>query len=193
MAERREQEYRFGEKLKKVRERKNLTLKSLSQAVGVSTSLLSQIENNKVSPSIDTLLAITDELDIDPEYVFRDLKKPRKVKIVRRDERSQMRLQKVIYEQLSAPIGAEEEYAFEVLELTLAPQAQRGNDEFGHLGREMGIIISGSGRLQYGSQEYELTEGDSVCFSSEMPHLLVNTGEGELKAIWIVSPPRVFT
>ena len=48
--------YTFGEKLRTVRERKGLTLKEVAGQAGVSESLVSQIERNKVSPSVDTLL-----------------------------------------------------------------------------------------------------------------------------------------
>ena len=41
--------YHFGEKLRDVREKKHMTLKSVAQAAGVSESLVSQIERNKVS------------------------------------------------------------------------------------------------------------------------------------------------
>ncbi|MGL4369440.1 MAG: helix-turn-helix domain-containing protein, partial [Spirochaetota bacterium] len=57
--------YRFGEKLREVRERKQMTMKEVAEAAGVTESLISQIERNKVSPAIDTLLSITEILDID--------------------------------------------------------------------------------------------------------------------------------
>ena len=43
-----------------------------SLAAGVSESLVSQIERNRVSPAIDTLLALADALDIDLEYLFEE-------------------------------------------------------------------------------------------------------------------------
>ncbi len=184
--------YRFGEKIKKVRERQKLTLKSLSEKIGVSSSLLSQIENNRVSPSLDTLIAITDELDIDLEYLFKDLQKPRKVKIVHKEDRDHLSLQQVSYERLSPPIDSNEAFAFETLELTIEANGQRGNDEFGHPGREMGIILEGTAQLIYGNKLYSLEVGDSVSFSSHIPHTLKNLSDTKLKAIWIISPPRVF-
>ena len=57
--------YKFGEKLRIVRERKGMTLKEVARQAGVSESLISQIERNRVSPSIDTLLQIADVLEID--------------------------------------------------------------------------------------------------------------------------------
>ncbi|MBO7135339.1 MAG: helix-turn-helix transcriptional regulator, partial [Spirochaetaceae bacterium] len=64
--------FRFGEKLRQVREKKGLTLKVVAQQAGVSESLVSQIERNKVSPAIDTLLALADVLDISLEYLFEE-------------------------------------------------------------------------------------------------------------------------
>ena len=64
--------YKFGHKLRTVRERKGYTLKDVATEAEVSESLISQIERNKVSPSIDTLLLIADVLDIDHEYLFSD-------------------------------------------------------------------------------------------------------------------------
>ena len=66
--------YYFGKTLREIRKRKNLTMKELSKKIGVSESLISQVETDKVSPAIDTLLKITDELNIDFEYLFKKYK-----------------------------------------------------------------------------------------------------------------------
>ena len=73
-----ERRIRFGEKLRTVRERKGITLKQVAAKVNVSESLISQIERNRVSPSVDTLIAIADALDIDLDYLFKDFKKNKK-------------------------------------------------------------------------------------------------------------------
>ena len=64
--------YHFGEKLRSVRERKGYTLKVVATKAGVSESLVSQIERNRVSPAIDTLLALADVLDINLEFLFEE-------------------------------------------------------------------------------------------------------------------------
>ena len=80
--------YQFGDKLRSVRERRGGTLKSVAEAAGVSPSLVSQIERNIVSPSLDTLMGLADVLDIDPDYLFKDFKKDKRVDIVRAEERT---------------------------------------------------------------------------------------------------------
>ena len=63
----------FGSRLRAVRERRQMTLREVARKAGVSESLVSQIERDKVSPSIDTLLNITEALGVHPEYLFRGL------------------------------------------------------------------------------------------------------------------------
>ena len=67
--------YHFGEKLRSVRERKGYTLKVVATQAGVSESLISQIERNRVSPAIDTLLSLADVLDINLEFLFEEYRR----------------------------------------------------------------------------------------------------------------------
>jgi mannose-6-phosphate isomerase-like protein (cupin superfamily) len=57
----------------------------------------------------------------------------------------------------------------------------------------MGILLEGEAELLYGTESYNLKQGDSVSFSSSVPHTLINTGKKKLKAIWIITPPRMFS
>ena len=82
-----QQPYRFGEKLRTVREKKGYTLKVVAQKAGVSESLVSQIERSRVSPAIDTLLTLADVLDINLEFLFEEYRRDKPVKIIRKDER----------------------------------------------------------------------------------------------------------
>ena len=75
--------FHFGEKLRAVRERKGYTLKVVAQAAGVSESLVSQIERNRVSPAIDTLLSLADALEIDLDYIFEEYRRERPVRVIR--------------------------------------------------------------------------------------------------------------
>ena len=63
------------------------TFSMVAEQAGVSESLISQIERNRISPAIDTLLKIIDVLEIDLDFIFRDLKKDRPVNLVRANEK----------------------------------------------------------------------------------------------------------
>ena len=183
--------YRFGNKLREIRERRGVTMKALGAEVGVSESLLSQIERDKVSPSLDTLIAITDALEIDLEYLFRDLKKQGSVSLVKKESRNSHTIEGVKYQHLSKITDQQQEHNIEALLLTIPPRHKKGNREYGHIGMEMGFIIQGKGELEYGNEKYLLEEGDSISFSSDIPHTLYNRGEDKLEALWIVTPPKI--
>ncbi len=184
-------QHKFGDKLRRVRERKGITLKAVARSAQVSESLVSQIECNKVSPSIDTLMAIADVLDLDPEYLFRDFKKNKKVEILRRAERESVVQAEVTYQQLSRSPEPTDKFAVEAFLLEIPPGAEKGDREYGHPGKELGILLEGQGELVYGTQTFDLDTGDSVSFQSDIPHILRNTGRKMLRAIWIITPPRM--
>lgn len=185
-----EPKHPFGSKLRAVRERRGITLKQVAAKAGVSESLVSQIERNKVSPSVDTLLSIADALGIDYEYLFSDYRKKGKVEIIRAAERSVTRDGLVTMSRLSVREEIPGEHTVEAFMLEVAPGGETGDLEYGHAGREFGIILEGTAELLYGDDGYLLSQGDTVTFASRIPHILRNRGESTLKAVWIVSPPR---
>jgi len=180
----------FGEKIREVRERKHLTLREVAKRAGVSESLISQIERNKISPAIDTLFRIIDILEIDPDFIFRDLKKDRPVNLVRAGEKKRAVIDGVIYEQLSHTFSSSEEHAIEAYFLEIPPGGKSGDDEYGHIGKELGVIIKGRGECTVGKRVYSLKEGDSISFSADAPHQIRNTGGRPLRAFWIITPPK---
>jgi transcriptional regulator with XRE-family HTH domain len=183
--------YKFGEKLREVRERRGLTLKKVAESAGLTESMISQIERNKVSPSIDTLMTLAEILDLDFEYLFTHFKKEKKVSLVHEGERKVITTGRVKYEQLSVIHDPEEEHSIEAFLLTVEPGAERGEKDYGHMGRELGFILEGRGELEYGDTVHDLAKGDAISFSSTIPHRMRNTGRTALKAVWITTPPRM--
>jgi len=182
--------YHFGEKIRRVRERKGLTLKEIAAKAGVSESLISQIERNKISPSLDTLLTIVTVLNINIDYLFEDYKISSRVSIVRSAERNKAVQDGVVYNQLNVLSDPRDDYEIEALLLEIEPGSEKGSREYGHNGKEMGFLLQGNAELIYGKHTYQLYTGDSITFSSEIPHTLRNNGEGLLKTLWIITPPR---
>ena len=59
----------LGKKIQNYRLNKKLTIKELSEKIGMTSSMLSQIERDLVNPSIATLRAISKALDV-PLFMF---------------------------------------------------------------------------------------------------------------------------
>lgn len=183
--------YQFGEKIRAVRERRSLTLKEVADRAGVSESLVSQIERNRVSPAIDTLLSLADALDIDLEYLFSDYRKDRAIRIVRKEERAAFTRPGVLYERLAQLDGASQgRDGIEAYYISIDPGSKTGGKEYGHPGWELGIVAEGSAELTVGNETFSLDEGDSASFMADSPHVLINTGEKPLRVFWIITPPK---
>ena len=184
--------FKFGEKLREIRERKQMTMKDVAEKVGVTESLISQIERNKVSPAIETLFSIAEILDIDLEYLFSDFKRSKDVQLIHKSERAVYVSHGVTYEQLSKASDRDNGHGIEAYFLEINPGEEKGDAEYGHVGMEMGVILQGKGELSYGKESYKLVAGDSLSFESDIPHIIKNTGSTQLKALWVVTPPKNF-
>src|SRR2546423_9418311 len=60
----------LGDRIRDVRMSRGLSLRALAAEVGVSASMISQIENGKSQPSVSTLYAITSALGMSIQSVF---------------------------------------------------------------------------------------------------------------------------
>src|SRR5438874_11300714 len=73
----------IGARLRAEREHLGITLRELARRVGVSPSLVSQIELDRVNPSVSTLYALVTELGISMSDVFGDSRRERVVRQLR--------------------------------------------------------------------------------------------------------------
>lgn len=166
---------KLGEKIKDLRLRKRFTLRQVSQQTGLSIPLLSQIENNVVSPPVATLLKIAKALEVNIGYFFREEEAQDKVAVVRRDERQK------IFRRLQAQHG-EGGYTYEALAYTrnakhmepfLVEFEPRSKEELiflNHKGEEFVFLFKG--KLAFYTQEKEIVlhKGDSLYFDASTPH-----------------------
>src|SRR6266511_1836884 len=60
----------IGPRLRDQRERLGISLRELARRIGVSASLISQIERDKVNPSVSTLYALVRELGLSMGDLF---------------------------------------------------------------------------------------------------------------------------
>src|SRR5438270_4226309 len=80
--------YDIGRKLKHLRLKRKIALTDLGRHTGLSASMLSQLENGKLVPTLPTLARIALAFDTGLDYFFTDKRTRRLFSIVRADERS---------------------------------------------------------------------------------------------------------
>ena len=183
----------IGDQLRVRRQALGLSLRDLADRLGVTPSLISQIERDRANPSVSTLYALVAELDLSlDELLFADRRPPDRAEaapsigpIQRADSRKQIRLASgVLWERLTTT----SEPGIEFLLVTYEVGGASGpEDAFQrHSGHEWGYVLSGTLTVTIGFREYTLGPGDSVSLDSTTPHRLANAGDVPVHAIWFV-------
>ncbi len=179
---------KLGALLRAIRNSRHLTIKEVAAKASISSSLLSQIERNRISPSLDTLLQVLEVYGVPPNKFFKDYETSSKVEIIKKGDRKIYQRKGFKYEKLCGDSQTKGSHSFNAFFLELGPGQQRGDSSDGHMGRELGIVIQGGAQLLYGEETHEIGMGDSVSFFSQIPHVIVNTSNEMFKAYWVVTP-----
>jgi transcriptional regulator with XRE-family HTH domain len=179
---------KIGSILKGYREKTRQNQSDIAAKAGISVSMLSQIERGIVAPSIDTLMQVCFAVGLEPADLFKRLSTERPVRIHHPGERLTMANGGVMYEQLM--VSSKGPYQAEMFILTVA-SGDKTNLSASHDGIEMGFVLEGKAILTIDNVDYQICEGDSVYFNSQLVHQVYNNGVKEFKAVWSISPPHV--
>jgi quercetin dioxygenase-like cupin family protein/DNA-binding phage protein len=180
---------KIGQILKVFREKTKQNQGDIASKACISISMLSQIERGMVSPSIDTLVAVCAALGLEPSELFKRISSEKPVKIHHAGERLQMDQGGIRYEQLMASNHGG--YQSEMFLIELAPGCKTMVSSDGHEGAEIGYVLKGKGVLTVDKTDYPVREGDSIFFTSNVPHQLHNESTETFSAVWSISPPHV--
>jgi transcriptional regulator with XRE-family HTH domain len=185
---------KVGSRLRTERERLGISLRELARRVGVSPSLVSQIELDRVNPSVSTLYALVTELGMTMSDVFGDSAGEKRVVRGLREEsglaeRPETRLvlnlaSGVRWERLTSQDDPDVEFLYVVYPVGAASCPEDALTTHG--GKEYGYVSSGTLGVRVGFEEYELRPGGSIAFDSTSPHRLWAIGREPVHAIWVV-------
>jgi transcriptional regulator with XRE-family HTH domain len=194
----------MGDRLRQARSARGLSLRRLAEVVGVSPSLISQVETGRAKPSVNTLYALATELgisldtllfmDTEPPTVAADgddttAEPPEAVSphdpVQRAASRSRIRLGSgVVWERLTTESVRNVDFLHVTYEVggesSPADAFQR------HAGQEWGYVLSGTLTVRIGFDEFFLQPGDAISFDSATPHRLFNAGDVPARAVWFV-------
>jgi transcriptional regulator with XRE-family HTH domain/mannose-6-phosphate isomerase-like protein (cupin superfamily) len=203
-----------GQGLRKHRQDAGMSLRALARKVGVSPSLISQIEHGKATPSVATLYAIVSELGISLDELFFDAPRgaaaaksaaqaaamdpgnerlpsshwqaPSEGPVLRANNRLSLTLATgVRWERLTASHDPGVEFLY--CTYPVGGESAAADDLMTHDGSEYGIVLEGRCGATVGDYYYELETGDSIAFDSRTPHRIWNLSEsGPMIAIWTV-------
>lgn len=196
---------KLGTRLRAIRQEKRFTLQQVGDAVGLSRSFLSQVERDEAALSLGSLKRIADALGIPMIALLeRNSQRPDQkaatargndarqhqgsaVRIVRKNQRKMLvwpgRTAKTYL--LTPDLRGKLEVILDVEE----PGHTSGQEYYSHEGEEFGIVLEGTYEVQVAKKRFILEEGDSIYFSSHIPHRVRVLGKESAKTLWVITPP----
>lgn len=166
----------------------NLSLREVSRRVGISASMLSQIENGRAQPSVATLYALVSTLSLSLDELLTGTAKTAgrtDTPVVTAENRAVLVMDTgVTWERLTP--GPDP--MVDALLVTYPPgsSSSSGGGLMSHSGREYGFLLSGRLSVHLGFETFVLEAGSSVSFDSAIPHSYVNDGTDVAKGLWHV-------
>lgn len=186
-------DYEIGGKIRALRLRKKIALVDLGKHTGLSASMLSQLENAKLIPTLPTLARIAMVFDVGVDYFFTERVNNRSFSIVRSNERIRFPHP----EDSEQPNYIFENLAFQAVDKPLQPYLAEFPKldpslvvEHTHDGVEFLHVVSGSMVVRYVDRESTLEAGDSVYFDASEPHGYRGLSDTPARAVVVTSAPR---
>lgn len=184
----------LGAKIRKLRQRRSMTLQEVSDISGLSKSLLSQIENETSVPPIPTLVRIAKSLGVKIDYFFRDTLINQRISVIRknewreedklphnRPERSGYR-----YIPLAHPTINQHMEPFWV---RFEPCEKSDLTYYQHTGEEFLYVQEGTLEFNSEGKRVVIKSGDSLYFESSVPHMVRNIGQTPASAVAVIYTP----
>jgi transcriptional regulator with XRE-family HTH domain len=190
------------------RVRRGMKVSELARQVGVSPSLISQIERGQSRPSVSTLFALAEALDVPVDEFFRgsaseensdDAVDPgenaggppeeadgparRDRYLVHKPERAVIDIEGGVRWERLTPTTLEN---VDFMELVYAPHAESNPSLYRHPGTEMVLVIEGRLDIFVGFERHELGPGTSIHFPSSLPHRYVNPTDEVARAVTVI-------
>jgi transcriptional regulator with XRE-family HTH domain len=186
----------IGQKIKTLRQRKELTLKDVSERTGLSKPLLSQIENNLTAPPIATLLKISNALEVTIGHFFQERVSSERISVVRAGDRATaIRRRRNLgdnrvgyrYEALA---GSMSDKNMEPFLVDIDPRNPEDMIFYQHRGEEFLFVLEGRLEFRGGDQVIILDIADSIYFDSSIAHALRGLDQCPAKAIGVIYAPE---
>jgi len=171
-----------GQKIKKARTGKKLTLDHVANETGFSIDYLKKIEAGRAMPPVGALLQIARALEIDSGAL---LKEPES-KLQSRIKAHTKRTENYAYTTLTP--GAENKHLKAFLVTVEAQQDHKGVD-YHHEGEEFVYVLSGRIEVSVGEHVNTLEAGESLHFNSGIRHKLRSISDETAELLVVIYSP----
>ena len=177
-----------GQKIRTMRKALGMSIKDLAEAANLSTGLISQIERDLVSPSVNAMLRIVDALHTTMGEFFEDVPSKKKPTIIHSGEHRMLddgaadrRVR------LLSPEGRRE---YAVMEMRFETADKKDVlPTTGDEGEAFGFIKAGRLTVMVDDVAYPVEAGDSIAFDRTARYAMFNEHKEPCLSTWVFLPP----
>jgi transcriptional regulator with XRE-family HTH domain len=186
-------ELKLGRKIRTIREAKRLSIEQTAEKASISPIVLSQIENEAVTPPVATLLKIARALDAHIGDFFTDAPPQKRYEVVRKGEHKKV-------SRKPTPGKSPLSYSYEALAFRLTKRhmepflvefdvdIKEEVPPLSHKGEEFVYVLDGDIEFHAEDEIVRLAPGDSLYFDSGIPHAFVGKGHSKARAVIVIYP-----
>ena len=165
---------RIGSNIQRIRKEQGLTLEGLAERSGVSKAMLSQIESDKVNPTVLTIWKIARGLDVELDAILKGSWEPvRKFSVTRHQD-------VVVLDtagngphiDVYSPLSMAED--LEIYQLTFDPGSELVSGPHAPRTEEYLTVLEGRVRVEAGDNSAELGRGDFIIYHCDIDHVIEN-------------------
>ncbi len=178
-------EVNVGQRLRELRNERNLSIRVLAERSGLNVNTFSLIENSKTSPSVSTLQQIAAALEVPITAFFETATPKNSIAHIVAGNRPRLAFAHGTLEDLGAGLTNR---VVEPFVVTLEPHANSGDNPIVHTGFEFVFCLQGRMTYRVEDQTYMLEPGDSLLFESYLPHHWQNDEAQPAQAILVLYP-----
>ncbi|MEN8136971.1 MAG: cupin domain-containing protein [Bacteroidota bacterium] len=178
---------RMGKRIKRKREELGLQIKELSIMIGVTPSLISQIEKGKAFPSIVTLKKVAESLKTTVGELIGENENNIQSPLLKSGERKLAKKNdKGTFSYLLSnhiPGKQIESYIIKFDKNSDSKEIMTSN----YPGQEFCFVLKGDFEAEFDGKQYTLSSGDSFYFNSNRPHLFRNISDDDAELLWVIT------
>ncbi|HYC33290.1 MAG TPA: cupin domain-containing protein [Gemmatimonadales bacterium] len=180
-------EVNLGPAVRRLRERRQLSLRALAEATGFSPGFISQVENGQASPSIASMERIAAALEVSLVEFFMEAQ-TRRSSVTRADARPVLSSQWSRARIESLGSGLEGQHLAPML-VTLEPGGSSGKHPHASRTEEFALVQEGTVELSLEGRQQTLSAGDAVTIRSGALRRWHNSGEQPARVLIVAAGP----
>jgi transcriptional regulator with XRE-family HTH domain len=165
----------IGKNIQRIRSSRKLTLNVLSERSGVSKAMLSQIESDKVNPTVATVWKIARGLNVELNDLLEADDEPTRVFSLNPAAEESLKLEKKqngVTIRVLSPLSMVEE--LEMYLLTFEPRAALESEPHFPGTQEYLTVVKGTVKVTVGENTAELKRGDFLMYHCDTEHIIRN-------------------